>query len=120
MDRHEKAFDFAQELCKQLITLSTGLIGLTITFWKDVIGAQPAHSTWLAYSSWYALLLSVFCGIWMLMALTGVLEPNKVDSSYTPSIRASSVVIPSILQIFSFIAGLALMVAFAQANTPSL
>ena len=117
MDRHEKAFDFAQELCKQLITLSTGLIGLTITFWKEVIGAQEVHSPWLAYSSWYTLLGSVFCGIWMLMALTGVLEPTKADGNYTPSIRASSVVIPSVLQIFSFIAGLVLMVIFAQANS---
>lgn len=116
MDSQEKAFDFAQELCKQLITLSTGLIGLTITFWKDVIGAGPAKAPWLAYCSWYALLASTFFGIWMLMALTGILEPIKPPASYVPSIRAHSVVLPSILQIVAFVAGLILLVIFGHLN----
>jgi hypothetical protein len=116
MDSDEKAFDFAQELCKQLITLATSLIALTITFWKDVIAPQQVHSPSLAYWSWYALLASVFCGIWMLMALTGVLAPTNAAAGRKPSIRASSVVIPSALQILAFIAGLLLMVMFGQAN----
>jgi hypothetical protein len=116
MDSREKAFDFAQELCKQLITLSTGLIALTITFWKDIVGTQPVAFPWLAYYSWYTLLGSVFFGIWMLMALTGVLEPTKSSEDYTPSIRGSSVVIPSVLQIIAFVLGLILMIAFARSN----
>ena len=116
MDSQEKAFDFAQELCKQLITLATGLIALTITFWKDIIGTDPVKAAWLAYYSWYALLASAFFGIWMLMALTGILEPIKPPAGYTPSIRNSSVVIPSILQIVTFVAGLVLLVVFGRLN----
>src|SRR4030095_11197701 len=107
-------FDFAQELCKQLITLATGLIGLTITFWKDVIGTSPVKAPWLAHLSWYALLASAFFGIWMLMALTGILAPIKPPANYTPSIRALNVVFPSMLQILTFAAGLVLLVIFGQ------
>jgi hypothetical protein len=116
MDPQEKSFEFAQSLCTQLISLATGLIALTITFWKDVLGSQPARAPWLAYFSWYALLVSIFCGIWMLMALTGVLAPKRAPVGYQPDIRASSVVIPSALQILSFVAGLALLVLFGTMN----
>ncbi len=36
-DRQKKAFDFAAESTKLLITLSTGMIALTITFPKEFI-----------------------------------------------------------------------------------
>ena len=42
--RIEKAFAFAQETTKQLITLSTAVITLTITFLKDVVKAAPVGS----------------------------------------------------------------------------
>ena len=124
MDAHEKAFDFAQELCKQIITLSTALVGLTITFRKDIIGSESVVCPWLAYGSWYALLGSVFCGIWMLMALAGVLEPlqrkdqtaHNQPAATVPSIRAFNIVVPSILQIVAFVVGLLLLVAFGQLN----
>jgi hypothetical protein len=114
--RQEKAFEFAAELCKQLITLSTALIGLTITFWKDVVGTNQVHAKWLAYWSWYAFLASALFGIWMLMALTGVLEPTNAAKRGPPSIRGLNVVLPSALQILSFLAGLALLVVFARLN----
>jgi hypothetical protein len=43
-ERVKKAFDFAADLAKQLITLATGLIALTITFSKDFIQHAPAAS----------------------------------------------------------------------------
>lgn len=38
----EKAFDFAQEVTKQLITLATGVIALTITFLTEVIATDSS------------------------------------------------------------------------------
>jgi len=52
----------------------------------------------------------------MLMALTGILEPIKPPAGYAPSIRNSSVVIPSVLQIVTFVAGLVLLVVFGRLN----
>ena len=94
----------------------TGLVGLMITFWKDVIGTTGVKAPWLAYCSWYALLASAFSGIWMLMALTGVLAPIRPAAGHTPSIRAASVVIPSIVQVLTFVVGFILLVMFGQQN----
>ncbi|KQT20825.1 hypothetical protein ASG31_16700 [Chryseobacterium sp. Leaf404] len=37
-EQEKKAFDFAADTVKQLITLATGIIALTITFSKDILG----------------------------------------------------------------------------------
>ena len=109
-----KAFDFAADLAKQLITLATGIITITITFAKDFLprGAAPAAKLW-AMCAWYAFLISIVCGVWMLMALTGTLD-QKPGQSYPISIRGSNVTIPATLQILFFLAGLLLTIVFAM------
>jgi len=37
-ENQKKAFDFASDTTKQLITLSTAIVTLTVTFSKDIIG----------------------------------------------------------------------------------
>jgi hypothetical protein len=72
MDKNiEKAFDFAQDTTKQLITLATGVIALTITFLSDVIKTAPASSvTWL-HSAWVLYLVSIVFGILTLLNSQG-------------------------------------------------
>jgi hypothetical protein len=71
--RQTKAFDFAADLTKQLITLSTGIVTLTLLLSKDFVGPRP-----LAVAAWTAYLVSTVFGLWALMALTGTLAPvNK-------------------------------------------
>ena len=102
----QKAFDFAADTTKQLITLATGIIALAITFSKDIIGASE------------------------LLALTGNLQPmsktnnvniektdieansNELNNYCETNINTKNVKIPSILQILSFIIGLILTVLF--------
>jgi len=121
MDHLEKAFVFAADLSKQLISLSTAVIALTITFLKDVLGWKDAapikalRGTTLLWSGWGSMLLSVAAGLMMLMALTGELEP-KTPAGRNPSIRKANVVGPSIVQILSFVLGLGLLVGFAILN----
>ena len=108
--RIEKAFEFARESTKQIITLSTGIIALTITFGKDfAINVAPSARP-LALWSWGLFLLSVFFGLWTLLALTGTLEPIK--SQTIPSIRGRNITIPSALQILTFFAGLVFTVIY--------
>jgi hypothetical protein len=110
-ERSKKAFDFAQETTKQLISLATGVIALTITFSKDLAGGlSPGTKGYLA-AAWFAYLFSVLCGVWTLMAMTGTLEPTG-KSALPPSIRGSNVTIPSMLQIFSFALGVICTVVF--------
>jgi uncharacterized membrane protein (DUF485 family) len=76
MEEHQKkAFDFAADLTKQLITLSTGIIALTVTFSKDIMGGVDQENRYLLLLSWIFFVLSLFFGLLTLMALTGNLDP---------------------------------------------
>jgi hypothetical protein len=46
-DAREKSFEFALETTKQLITLATAIVALTITFVKDLAQAAPDWSLYL-------------------------------------------------------------------------
>lgn len=113
-DKAQKAFDFAQESIKQLITLSTGIIALSITFAKDFVSTVSAGARSIALWSWGAFFLSVLCGLWALLALTGTLE---APASVPVSIRGRNVTIPTMLQLVLFVAGLALTVWFGIVAT---
>jgi hypothetical protein len=71
-EQENKAFDFAADLTKQLITLSTGIVTITLLLSKDLIGPRL-----LAVWAWAFYLLSTVFGLWALMGLTGTLAPIK-------------------------------------------
>jgi hypothetical protein len=79
--RRAKSFDFAQELTKQLITLATGIIALTITFRKEVVGPSGHGETALLEIAWIALILTVVFGVGVLMTLAGNLERGAEQAS---------------------------------------
>jgi hypothetical protein len=117
-DAIKKAFDFAQDTTKQLITIATAIIALTITFAKDfVVNVEPSIKVY-AFYSWVALLASVFFGLWTLLALTGTLEPAP-NKPVPQSTRGSNVKAPSVLQIFTFLAGLILATVFGWKTASS-
>jgi hypothetical protein len=102
----ESAFSFAQEVTKQLITLSTAIIALTITFQKDVTSEAPKSAHALLEIAWVLYIVSLAFGILTLMSLTS----NLAGSS--PSINATDTRIVSALQIIVFVAALGFTVAF--------
>jgi len=104
-----KAFDFAQEATKQLITLSTGIIALTIAFLKDVVKTAPPSAADYLYAGWFLYLVSIICGLITLLSLTGQLGGDKPAS---PSIYSLDIRIPSALQIVTFLTGLTLTIVF--------
>lgn len=108
-DQTKHAFQFAQEASKQLISLSTGLIALEITFAKEWIRTADQNVKWLAEASWMAFLLSVIFGIWSLLALTGTLAES---SEAAPSIRSKNIRLPAALQIVLFVVGILFTVLF--------
>ena len=111
LDDHTKAaFASAGDAAKQLITLSTGILALEITFRKEVMGQLASSATTLLAVSWILFLLSVFAGVWTLLALTGSLGQELAPTArtiYRPSIR-----VPAFLQVLLFVAGLACTVLF--------
>jgi hypothetical protein len=108
-DQRKSAFDYASEVSKQLITLATGIIAISITFSTDVI-ANTKDDREVLIGAWIAYLISIIFGIWTLMALTGELQPS---ASSEPSIRGRNVTGPAILQILLFLGATAALVAYA-------
>ncbi len=103
-------FEFARETTKQLITLSTGIIAIEITFLRDAVSALDNEVNLYVQLSWLSFLLCVMFGVWTLMALTGSLA--SMDEKELTTIYGSNVRLPSMLQILAFICGLVLTVIF--------
>jgi hypothetical protein len=108
--REEKAFDFALDATKQLMTLSTAVIALTITFLTDVAKDAPAGTARWLQAAWIGYLVSIGFGVLTLLALTGTLGSRKNRAS--PSIYAENIVMFSMGQVLSFFAAVALTLVF--------
>ncbi len=112
-DLRKKAFDFASDTTKQLITLSTALIAVSITF-KGNFG-EGGNET-LLLLCWISFFLSVIFGIGTLMALTGTLEKSteekEGEEKIELSIYGTNVKKPTILQIVFFLLGLIFLGTF--------
>jgi hypothetical protein len=107
------SFEFAKDTVTQLITLATAVIGVSVTFSKDVQQTiTPGHRR-LLFSAWMVLLVSVFLGVWTLMALTGTLTKLPVAAD---GIYGSNITIPCILQVLTFLGGIVLLMWHASSK----
>ena len=80
MTESKQAYDFALEVAKQLITLSTAIITLTVALSKDVFKSQPRPSARVALVlSWAAYLASIWYGVQHIQGLTGSLEWASIE-----------------------------------------
>lgn len=107
VDWTERSFDLAVDITKQVVTLATGLIALSITFLKDVADAESVGQVSVLAISWLAFLGSIVCGLGTLMTLAGHQAKPPQDR---PSINARNVKIFAITQIALFGVGMALTV----------
>jgi hypothetical protein len=106
-EQMQKAFDFAADLAKQLITLASGIIAVVITFFEK--STSPGTSPVAVSTLKIPLLIylsSIVLGVGALMALTGVLAENK--PSATPN--SSNARLFSGLQIIAFLIATAWMI----------
>ncbi|MBN2828564.1 MAG: hypothetical protein JXQ26_11265 [Tissierellales bacterium] len=120
-ENQKKAFDFAADLTKQLITLSTAIVTLTVTFSKDIIGGIDDSIRYLLLLSWVAFIISIILGILTLMALTGNLDPipktKAKDNEVTENkpiltITSKNVTGTSKLQVYTFLIALILTCSY--------
>jgi hypothetical protein len=83
-------FGYASDLAKQLITLATGVLALSITFVKEFARDERTQSVKWVKLSWFMLLTSVVAGIAALSALTGALVPLGDSASGVLEIPSSA------------------------------
>lgn len=132
-ERTKKAFDFYADSTKQLITLSTAIIAVTITFAKDVLGALPGFAKLPLMIALIGYLVSVWYGLGTLLSLTGELQPIKfikalqrqnssppesppsfaIEDWPIPSIYAKKINHPSRMQVILFALATMLVVVTA-------
>lgn len=113
----KKAFDFASDITKQLITVASAVVTLTVTFSKDT----PAAARGSAYAAWLAFLVSILLGFFALMSMTAELQPkvNNGVGNNTPSIWRRQIVLFSIGQILVFLLAIFLTAKFGKAAMQS-
>jgi hypothetical protein len=66
-----KQFEVAIDVSKQLLTLATAVITLTITFSKDILGGATHGPRPLLALAWLFFFLSILGGVWLLYAANG-------------------------------------------------
>lgn len=100
-DQLKLGFEFARGFAEQLITLSTGIIALSVAFTKDLVGRMPPKSSRVLGSTWLLFVVSIMFGLLHLMALTGDLAPVGVVAPVTGISGKPRVF--GILQVTSFL-----------------
>jgi hypothetical protein len=107
-----KSFDFAADLTKQLITLATILIGISITFFEKF---DNNLNKWVIVCSWIFLLLSIILGLLTSMALTGTLgQIDNEDSLKSVNIYNKNIRLLSSTQIIVFVLGIFLLITYSS------
>jgi hypothetical protein len=110
MDYHEKAFEYAGETVRQVLTLATGIIALTVTFAHDIIEPGSQALPWMQWA-WTLYGISIFFGILTLMAIAGNLN-EAATSNTIPNMYAQNIKLFGNLQIWICFLALILTIRF--------
>lgn len=124
-ERTKQAFALATELTKQLLTLATGTVAITISFAKDIAPSSARCPRWFLMAGWSLQALSVLAGLFALAALAGTLgneqgagqsDPGRKGTPPSPHIYRGNIRFFSGAQFLLFGLGiLALVLAAALA-----
>src|SRR5262249_45793984 len=107
--RLQKTFDYAIEATKQLLTLASAVLALTLTVAKEA----PNGRRGFMLAGWFGFLLSVIFGIVSLYTLMREFAPRNDGRDGAPSIGSWRVRGPLLLQIVTFALGAVFVVAYA-------
>lgn len=110
-EQAKAAFSSAADWSKQLVTLSTGIVTLTVTFSEKVFGNNVTHGErWLLWLAWVAFLVAILAGVIVLGSLTGALSSNVVPNP--TELGNNAIKFSALAQLVAFVIGVAFIVAF--------
>jgi ABC-type dipeptide/oligopeptide/nickel transport system permease component len=114
-DATKLLYESAADLAKQMMTLSTGVLGVTAAFVKDIAKDATPRAVRSLRLSWLAHLVSLIFGIWVLMAIAGtvgrIASGSKLDHLISFNIR-----LPALMQVICFLLGIFYVTRFASAT----
>lgn len=111
-ERRAKAFEFAADATKQVITASIGVVAFTAAFAEDIAGAPSTSQTWLLIAAWVIYFVSVVSGFMALYFWTDELEPARMQNAkQDPSIYAGRGW--SLAQVVSFLFATSAIIVFS-------
>lgn len=105
-----KPFDYAQDVTKQLITLSTGVVAITVTFLYDIVQRVPESGQISLFVGWSLFLLSIISGIATLLNLTG--RVGNADNAGSTGVYEGVIRLFSAAQIILFLLALGATAVF--------
>lgn len=106
----QNAITLAADLAKQILTLATGILALTITFYKDLDSRSgPKKYRGFLYASWLAFLASVILGLLTMGKLIS-LSLNPINPDIINNLDGAS--FWAFLQWLSFFIGICLIVIY--------
>lgn len=98
-------YGLTKDAVAAVITLSSGILGISLTFSKNWAGDAASDDRWLLETSWILFLVSVVSGLLVMLVLTGIShEGGAIDSLWLR--------VPWIIQIVIFLAALIFFVVF--------
>jgi len=125
VEAHEEGLKTALETTKQIITLSTGVVALTVTFLEKIVepqGGTGRHVPGTLKIAWICFGLAVAFAVWTLMAITGSMNAldrqarqlslNKAQKRATETLAdGTNIRLPAVLMLLLFALGTALVIA---------
>lgn len=111
----DKSIDLALETSKQVITLATATLALSITFLDATARHEREWSRVVLAVGWSLFLVSVVAGVGALMTLTGNLAAADSDNE-TPLVYRSNTALLVGIQIVTFVSAIVCTVAFGIAG----
>lgn len=113
----KKSFDFAADLVKQILTLSTGVITITVAAARFVFVDASSQGMDYMFCAWILFSISIVFGILGLMSLTGnLVRPGTQEDGVTaaePDIYNGVSTLLIGIHLIAFFFGILLVVAFA-------
>jgi hypothetical protein len=106
-----QAATFAADVTKQVITLATAVLTLTVTFMSSLVPDPSTATTVLMAVGWLTLFISVVAGMFCLLALAGQISDaeGSGEAGDPASIRDRFVRYPAIAEVSTFLVGLILI-----------
>jgi hypothetical protein len=109
-DQTKAAFTSASDWSKQILTLSTGIVTLTISFSDKIFGDLSDTEKWFLWIAWGLYVVSIVGGVWLLSALTGTLA--KATAPTAASVYDTNTRVAAIAQVVCFVLATISIVVF--------